>query len=150
MADEPVHEAELIGVLLGVRRIAVRQIDAGDSNGAGVGRDNRLDIARLRVGVVARQAAGDLERAFGEDGDAVEPLLPVRLDVIAEVLDFEARKLLVEALDLLQAERVRARLLQVVEEVRKPLAYGIDVPGCDAQRRAPVVASSAYTAVLKA
>jgi hypothetical protein len=74
----------------------------------------------------------------------------VRLDVIAEVLDFEARKLLVEALDLLQAERVRARLLQVVEEVRKPLAYGIDVPGCDAQRRAPVVASSAYTAVLKA
>ena len=73
-----------------------------------VGRDHRLDVARLDVGVVAGQAAGDLERALGEDRDAVEPLLPVGLDIVAEVLDLEPRKLLVEALDLLQAERVRA------------------------------------------
>jgi len=61
----------------------------------------------------------------------------MRLDIVAEVLDFEARKLLVEALDLLQAERVGARLLEIAEKVRQPLADGVDVPGRDAQGRAP-------------
>ena len=57
----------------------------------------------------------------------------MRLDIIAQLLDLEARKLLVEALDLLQAERVWARLLEIVEKVAEPLADGVDVPGGDAQ-----------------
>ena len=110
MADEAVHEAELVGVFLGVRRIAVRQIDAGDPHDAAVRRDHRLDIARLGVGLVARQAAGDLDRALRQDRDAVEALLAVRLDIVAEVLDLHAAgNCSSSALDLLQAERVRAR-----------------------------------------
>ncbi len=134
MADEAVDEAELVRIFFGVGRIAVRQIDAGEPDGvAAVGRDHRLDVARLDVGVVARQAAGDLEGTLGEDGDAVEPLLPVRLDIVAEVLDLKPRKLLVEALDLLQTQRVGRYLLEIVEQVGKPLADGVDVPGGDAQ-----------------
>jgi hypothetical protein len=57
------------------------------------------------------------------------------LDVVAEFLNFHARELLVEALDLLQAECVGADLLQIVEEVGKPLADRVDIPGGDAQAR---------------
>jgi hypothetical protein len=54
-------------------------------------------------------------------------------NVVSELLDLKPRKLLVEALDLLQAEHVGLNLLEVGEEVGQPLADGIDVPGCDAQ-----------------
>ena len=57
----------------------------------------------------------------------------MRLDIVAKRLDLEPRKLLVEALDLLQAERVGRDLLQVVAEMADPLADGVDVPGGDAQ-----------------
>ena len=133
MADQPLHECELVGVFFRVGRIAVGQIDAGEPDHAAVRRDDRLDVARLGVGVVARQAARDLERALRQDRDAVERLLPVRLDIVAERLDLEPRELLVEALDLLQAERVGRGLLQIVAEMADPLADGIDVPGGDAQ-----------------
>ena len=133
MPDQPVHEAELIRVLFAAGRVAVRQIDAGQTDDARVDQDHRLDVARLDVGVVAGQPARHLERALRQDGDAVEPLLPVRLDVIAEVLDLEPRKLLVRALDLLQTERVGLDLLEIIEQVADPLADGVDVPGGDAQ-----------------
>src|SRR5208283_2925050 len=80
-----------------------------------------------------RQAAGDLERALGKDRDPVEALLPVGLDVVSKLLHLNPRELVVEALDLLQTERVRRNLLQVVEEMANPLADRIDVPGGDAQ-----------------
>jgi hypothetical protein len=54
-------------------------------------------------------------------------------DIIAERLDLGARELLVLAFELLQAERVRARLLEIGKEMAEPLADGIDVPGRDAQ-----------------
>jgi len=84
---------------------------------------------------IARQAARDLDRPLGENGDAVEGLLPVRSDVVAEVFDLGARKRLVDALDLLQAQRVGAPLLEIVEETRQTLADRIDVPGGDDQGR---------------
>ena len=135
MDDEPLQEGELIRVFLRAHGIAVRQIDARHPHHAVSGRDDRLDIARLGVVLVARQAARDLERPLGEDGDAVERLLPMGLDVVAELLDLHARELLVEALDFLQAKNVGLNLLQVSEEVGQPLADGIDVPGGDAQAR---------------
>ena len=57
----------------------------------------------------------------------------MRLDVVAKLLDLHPRKLLVEALDFLQAKNVGLNLLEIGEEVRQPLADGIDVPGGDAQ-----------------
>ncbi len=133
VADQPLHEGELVGVLFRVGRIAVRQIDAGEPHDAVVRRDDRLDVTRLDIGVVARQPADDLERTLRQDRDAVESLLPMRLDVIAERLDLEPRELLVQALDLLQAERVGRDLAQIVAKMPDPLADGVDVPGGDAQ-----------------
>ena len=135
MEDEPLQEGELIRVFLGAHGVAVRQIDARHPHHAVSGRDDRLDIARLGVVLVARQAARDLERPLGKNGDAVECLLPMGLDVVAKLLDLHPRKLLVEALDFLQAKNVRLHLLQVSEKVRQPLTDGIDVPGGDAQAR---------------
>ena len=55
MDDEPLQEGELIRVFLGAHGIAVWQIDASDAHHAVSGRDDRLDIAGLRVVLVARQ-----------------------------------------------------------------------------------------------
>src|SRR5208283_5112811 len=131
----PLHEGELIGVFLRIHRIAVRQIDARHPHDAVPGWDHRFEIAGLGVVLVSRQSAGDLEWPFGKNGDAVECLLAMGLDIVAEVLDLDAWELLIETLDLLEAERVWADLLQIVEEVGKPLADGVDIPGGDAQAR---------------
>jgi len=56
-------------------------------------------------------------------------------DVVAKVFNLGARKGLVDALDLLQAQGVGALLPEVIEQVRQPLADGIDVPGGDDQGR---------------
>jgi len=98
-----------------------------------LGRQHRFDVARVLVGRVAGQAARDLDRALGEDGDAVEGLLPVRRDVVAELLDLSARELLVRAFELLQAEGVRALFFEIGEEMAEPLADRIHVPCGDAQ-----------------
>src|SRR3984957_15586280 len=135
MDDEPLEERELVRIFLRIHGIAVRKIDAPHPHHAVSGRDDRLDVARLRVVLIARQPARNLERPLGENGDAVECLLTMGFDVVAKLLDLKLRKLLVEALDLLQAKNVGLNLLQVSEEVGQPLADGIDVPGGDAQAR---------------
>ena len=117
MDNEPLQEGEFVGVFLCADRIAIRQIDASNAHHAVAGRNDRLDIARLRVVLISRQPACDLERALGENGDAIERLLAVRLDVVAELLDLHARELLVEALDFLQAKNVGLHFLQVRKEV---------------------------------
>ncbi len=142
MADQSVHERELVGVFLARRGIAVGAIDAGEPRRAALRRDHRFDIARLLVMRIAGQAARDLDRPLGENRDAVEGLLPVRGDVVAEVLHLGARKRLVEALDLLQAQRVGAPLLEIVEQMRQALADRIDVPGGDDQGRLPRLSGS--------
>ncbi len=84
------------------------------------------------VGVVARQPAVHLvEPQLRQDGDAVEPLLSQRLDMVAQRLDLEARKAFVERLDLLQADDVRIGLLQPVQQVvdaaRTPLMFQVTI-----------------------
>ena len=70
---------------------AVTGVTLRAAHDAGFHRDHCLDVARLDVGVVAGEAGRRLERAIGQDGDAVEPLLPMRLDVVVEVLDLSRR-----------------------------------------------------------
>src|SRR3546814_3294826 len=61
----------------------------------------RLEIARVVVSVVAGQPAEQvLDRRPGEDGDAVIGLLAVDGDVVAELLDLQAREVVVDALQL--------------------------------------------------
>jgi hypothetical protein len=59
----------------------------------------------------------------------------VRGDVVAEVLDLDARKRVVDALDLLQASDVQPPLSEVVEQVGEALARRVDVPGGEDQGR---------------
>jgi hypothetical protein len=66
----------------------------------------------------------------------------VRLDIVAKFLDLYSRKLLVEALDFLEAKNVGLNLLQIGEEVRQPLADRVDVPGGDAKRESSLSLSS--------
>ena len=140
MADQPIHEGELVGIFLGPDRIAVRQVDAGDPHDAARRRDHALDDSApvRRRDRRARPRATSNGR-LDEDRDAVEPLLPVQRDIVAQRLDLGARKRLVDAFDLLQAQRVGARLLEIVEQMRQPLADRIDVPGGDDQGGAPVL-----------
>jgi hypothetical protein len=73
----------------------------------------------------------------------------VGLDVVAEFLDLKLRKLLVEALDFLEAENVWLNLLQIGEEMGKPLADGIDVPGGDAQAAGSLFCAWRQSATLR-
>ena len=137
MADETIHEGELVRVFLGSRRVSVRQVEARQPQRPLAPGDHRLDIARLDVAIVAGQAALDLERMFRQDRHAVEGLLPMGGDIVAERLDLLARERLVHALDLLQADRIRRDLLEIVEEMGQALAHRIDVPGRDNHGRHP-------------
>jgi hypothetical protein len=84
------------------------------------------------VGVVAGQAAVHLvEAQLRQDGDAVEPLLSQRLDIITQRLDLEPRKPIVLRLDLLQADDVGVGLLQPVQQIVDAGAHAVDVPGHD-------------------
>ena len=59
------------------------------------------------VSVIARQADIDfVERIFGQDRDAVERLLTVDGDVVAEALERFAREGVINTFRLLQADEV--------------------------------------------
>ena len=93
--------------------------------------NERLDVARLRVLVVAGQARLRLHGVAREDGDAVERLLAMDGDIVAGRLDLQPRERLLQALDLLQANDVGLGLLQPGEEVFEALTDRVDVPGCN-------------------
>ena len=83
----------------------------------------------MGVLVVAGQPRfGFLERQLRQQRDAVEGLLAVGDDVVAERLDLEPRKGVIDAFDFLQADDVRLALLQPADEMLDPLSDGIDVP----------------------
>ena len=104
MSDQPLHEGELVGIFLALRRIAVGQVDRSHPQHAAIGRNYRLDEAGVIVGLVARQSQGDLlERELGQDGDPVESLLTVHCNIVAEGFERFAREGLVHAFGLLQA-----------------------------------------------
>ena len=130
MGLEPAHPGELVGELVGADRVAVGQVEAADADDAGGDRDHRFDVAGLGVVGVAGQAAGDvLEPVLRQDGDAVEALLTVGGDVVAEALEGGEREALVDRLDLLQADEIGPRLLQPGEERVDAGLDTVDVPG---------------------
>ena len=130
---KPRHPFELVGIFLGSDRIAVGQIEAGDAQHAALERHHAFEEAGMGVLVVAGEARlGLVERQLRQQRDAVEGLLPVGDDVVAERLDLQPREGLVDAFDLLQADDVRLALLSQVSEKVDPLPDRIDVPGGDA------------------
>src|SRR5262249_13141578 len=122
---------ELVGELVRIRRIAVREVEGGDADGAALQREHRFDEARLLV-MQSRQPPGDLvESELGQEGDTVEALLPVHLDVVAEVLEGLPRKGSVLGLDLLKAENVRLRLAHPLDGAVEASPHAVDVPRRD-------------------
>ena len=98
--------------------------------------DPAFDIAGRLVGHrIGQGPRGDLDRVKRQHGHAVEALLAQDLDLVAGGLDFEPRKLRLLRLDLLQDDDVGLGILQPRQEVSRPLADGIDVPGRDLHRR---------------
>src|SRR5215208_3933237 len=100
-----------------------------------------------------------------QDCDAVEGFLAVGGHVVPGRFDRLARKGVLEALDLLEAQHVRLGVLEERREMVEPLLDGIDVPsghrdvlsGCralpsmrvDALHRVRARGRGAYGAVLK-
>src|SRR5262249_44755256 len=127
------HPGELIGELVGAHRIAIGQIEVADAHDAALAGHAHLDVAGVAVAVIARQAAhGDLvERPLGEDGDAVEALLPMHRGVVAELLEGGSREGLGGRLDLLQADDVRVCLLDPRQGNIESGLDAVDVPGGD-------------------
>src|SRR3569623_1577807 len=70
--------------------------------------------------------------------DAVVGLVPVRHDVVAERLDRLARKRLIDAFDLLQADEIGLALLQPCQQMIEALAHRVDVPCRDAHGRCQI------------
>ena len=126
------HPGELVIVLVARRGIAVRQVETDDAHRRlALGRDQRLDIARLLVGEAGQAARHVLDRMLGEQRDAVIGLLPVRLGLVAHRLELEAREGVVDALDLLEPGDVRLGLLHPGQHGVEPRLDRIDVPGGD-------------------
>src|SRR3546814_20532268 len=97
--------------------MAVGQIDGGDTEAEDVG----LQIARLLILILARQAALHLDRlgAPREDGDAVEPLLPVEQRAIARGLDLGGRDRLVARFQFLQTGDVGLGFPETFDQARQ-------------------------------
>ena len=60
IVNKPVHPFDLVWIFVGVRRVAIGQIDRGDPHHAVLRRDDRLQEAGLLVAIVARQPGVDL------------------------------------------------------------------------------------------
>ena len=100
------------------------------------GGNHAFDEAGVVVLVVAGQAVAHLvEFEFRQQGDTVEGFLPMDGDVIAEPLEFHARKCVVNAFCLLQADDVRLALGKPGQRRVDALLDRIDVPGGDAHEK---------------
>ena len=97
------------------------------------GRDHAFDEAGVIVLVVAGQAVVDfVERKFRQERDAVERLLPVHREIVAERLERLARERIVDGFGLLQADDVGLALGKPGARGIDALLDRIDVPGGDA------------------
>lgn len=106
---QPLHPGKLVGIFDRiVRRIAVRQIERADADRAAFHGKHAFDETRLFIGIVTRQAAIDLVGLYlREQRDAIEALLAVSLDVIAERFQLKPGKTLIDRFDFLKADDVR-------------------------------------------
>ncbi len=129
---EPLHPGELVGEFLAPDGIAVGQVDGRHARREAARRDACLDVARLGIPVVAGKPAPHvLERMQSQERDAVEALLSVRCDVVAEVGKGFGREALVDGLDLLQAQHVGPGFAHVGDGALDAGADAVDVPGGD-------------------
>jgi hypothetical protein len=84
------------------------------------------------VGIAGKSHAPQLGRiAFGEDGDAVEALLPVPDGAVPRRLDVRDRQRFVCAFELLQAGDVGLLTLEPFEEPRQARADSVEIVGGD-------------------
>ena len=67
--------------------------------------------------------------ALGQDGNAVEALLPMPDGIIARAFDLADRQRVIGALQLLQAGNVRLLSFEIFEQARHARANSIDVEG---------------------
>ena len=89
----------------------------------------------MDVGVVTGEARiGLFERIFRQQRHAVEGLLAVGDDVVAERFDRLARKRLVDAFDFLQADHIGLAVLQPADQMVQPLPDRVDVPSRNPHR----------------
>ena len=95
----------------------------------------RFQVARLPVKLVARQTPTDLDRAlaFRQDRDAVMRALAMPKRPVARIVEEVCRTFLVGRLDLLKADDVGLRLVEPLEQPRKPAVDAVDVIGRDLQ-----------------
>ena len=130
---KPLHPFDFVWIFFSVRRVAVGQVDRRHPQRAAVGRNRRLDEAGMVVGVVAGQPRRHLvELELRQDRDAVEGLLAVDRDVVAQRLDRLAREGVIDASWFPAGRRCRAdRSLQPGGQVLDSLLDRIDVPGGD-------------------
>ena len=133
-AVEPIHPGQLIREFFRIHRVTVRQVDIADPHHPASDGKHALDQPRLLVGIIAGQAAMHLiEGDFGKQGDPVPAFLAVGFDIIAQRLDFGARKALVDGLYFLQADDVRPFLFEPTQQQLDPGLDAVDVPGGYAQ-----------------
>jgi hypothetical protein len=131
--DQALEPGELVVELGAGLRIAVGQVDRREEDAEG----GRLQVARLAVGVVARQgsARDDGLRAARQEGDAVPGALASPGRAVAGRLDRRRREIAVDRLQLLQRDDVRRGLREPLEQERQAPDDAVDVPGRDLQRR---------------
>src|SRR3546814_9444832 len=98
----------------------------------------------LLILILARQAALHLDwlGAPREDGDAVEPLLPVEQRAIARGLDLGGRDRLVARFQFLQTGDVGLGFLEPFDQARQACLDAVDVEGRDFQGHGTVIPRS--------
>src|SRR5262249_34480354 len=113
------------------RRIAVREIERSDADGASGQREHRLDKTRLVVMEPGKPARDLVELQLRQEGHAIEAFLAVDLDIVAEILEDLARERCILRLDLLETEDVRRGLAHPLHGAVESGADPIDVPSGD-------------------
>ena len=87
--------------------------------------------------VPGQPRCGLVERQLRQQRHAVESLLAVGDDVVAERLDGLPGKRLVDAFDFLQANNIGGAILQPGQEMIEPLPDRIDVPRRNTHQKGP-------------
>ena len=94
-------------------------------------RHHAFQKPRMRILVVARQPGlGLFVRQLRQQRDAVERLLAVGDDVVAQRLDLEPGKGVIDAFGFLQAQHIRPHRLEEFGDEIDAQAHRIDVPCC--------------------
>jgi hypothetical protein len=133
MRVQPLEPLQLVVELRPRLRIAVRQVNARDTQPVNV----RLDVPTVCVIRIAGQAAADLYRldASGENRHAVPRQLPMPDAAIPDIAKRGCRKTIVRRLQLLQTSDVGCFPLQPLEKIREAAADTVDVERADFHAR---------------